>query len=156
MKLVKAARPDGALRRIRTARTEKEINIAASKGLFPLVKSVKPSDDIKSKYAVYQDTKSGAIKVVGDFRDDLEEGQEVVIDWTYYYPHQHPSPFAAYLVPKDIEVGEWVYLEDLIEDYVGWSWNQGNASRLDSCEAIWNGADFDIQYNPNKRQDVVG
>jgi hypothetical protein len=32
----------------------------------------------------------------------------------------------------------------LIEDYFGESWNQGDAERLESCEAIWNGTDLEI------------
>lgn len=28
------------------------------------------------------------------------------IDWTYYYPYNFESPFAAYLIPKDLHVGE--------------------------------------------------
>jgi len=55
---------------------------------------------------------------------------------------------AAYLIPKDIQIGERVFIEDLIEDYVGASWNQGDTFRLESCDAIWNGKDLEIQYNP--------
>ena len=60
--------------------------------------------------------------------------------------------YAAYLIPKDIQVGERVILEDLIEDYIGASWNQGDTWKLQSCEAIWNGEDFAIQYEPEKNQ----
>ena len=56
------------------------------------------------------------------------------------------SPFAAYLIPKDIVIGERVFVKDLIEDFVGKSWNQGDTYRLESCEAIWNGIDLEIQY----------
>ena len=75
-----------------------------------------------------------------------DDQYEKVIDWTFYYPHQFPSPYAAYLIPDDIEIGEWVYLEDLIEDFVGASWNQGDKYRLESSEAMWNGKDFEIPY----------
>ena len=46
------------------------------------------------------------------------------------------EPFAAYLIPRDLKAGERVFVEDLIEDFVGGEWNQGDVLRLDSCEAI--------------------
>jgi hypothetical protein len=156
---------DHNLRIIRTARDIEAINNAARDGLFPLIKKVVPSPEIRSKYSVLQSNKTGEIVVVNDFRSaldlaispesfDLETIEfETIIDFTFYYPYSFPSPFAAYLVPKDIEVGEKVFIEDLIEDYVGTSWNQGDAVRLEGCEAIWNGKDFDIQYDPNNRQE---
>lgn len=65
--------------------------------------------------------------------------------------------FAAYLISKDIKIGERVFIEDLIEDYIGASWSQGDTYRLDSCEAIWNGTDLEIQYDPrSNRADFIG
>ena len=159
------------LRVIKTARDEASINRAAKKwnllikyGFTPLIKKVEPSDKIRSKYAVVQNKKTGEIKVIGDFRagfnsdgDDYGDDFEMVINWTDYYPHNFTSPFAAYLIPKDIKKGERVLLEDIIEDYVGASWNQGDTYRLESCEAIWNGKDLEIQYDPRvNRSDFVG
>ena len=149
------------LRVIKTARDKDSINKAAKSGLKPLVKKVEPSDKIRSKYSVVQNKKTGEIEIVGDFRggfysDDNNEF-ETVIDWTFYYPHSFKSPFAAYLIPKDIEIGERVFIEDLIEDYIGASWNQGDTYRLESCGAIWNGTDLEIQYNPKtNRSDFIG
>jgi hypothetical protein len=46
---------------------------------------------------------------------------------------------------------------DLIEDFVGASWNQGDIYRLDSCEGVWDGSDLVIQYESTKhRSDFVG
>lgn len=162
------------LRVIKTARDEESINKAAKNGFTPLIKKVKRSDKIRSKYAVVQNTNTGEIEIIGDYRSKLYERNhlpsrlsrifphikndfEIVIDWTFYYPHNFTSPFAAYLIPKDIKKGERVLLEDLIEDYVGGSWNQGDTYRLESCEAIWNGKDLKIQYDPRvNRSDFVG
>jgi hypothetical protein len=60
------------------------------------------------------------------------------------------SPFAAYLIPKNIKVGERVFVKDLIEDYIGFEWNQGNTQRLISAEAKWDGTDLIIQYDPKR------
>jgi hypothetical protein len=149
------------LRVIKTARDKESINNAAKNGFYPLIKKVVSSTQISSKYAVFQNKTTGEIKVIGDYRMeyrmDPDSEFEKVIDWTYYYPHQFKSPFAAYLIPRDIKTGERVFIEDLIEDYIGSSWNQGDTYRLESCEAIWNGNDFDIQYDPDtSRSDFVG
>lgn len=139
------------LRVIKTGRDEDSINNAAKSGLKPLIKKVEPSAEIKSKYCVVQNKKTGEIETIGDYRMGFNhvdnEEFETVIDWTFYYPYSFKSPFAAYLIPQDIAVGERVFLEDLIEDYISASWNQGDTYRLSSCEAIWNGTDLEIQYN---------
>ena len=148
------------LRVIKTARDKDRINEAAKNGFKPLIKKVEPSDKIRSKYSIVQNTKTGEIEFVGDYRWDShpDNGEfETVIDWTFYYPHNFKSPFAAYLIPKDIKTGEIVFIEDLIEDFIGASWNQGDAYRLKSCEAIWNGTDLEIQYDPkSNRSDFIG
>lgn len=153
------------LRVIKTARDKESINRAAKSGLKPLVKKVEPSDKIRSKYSLVQNKKTGEIQISGDYRSDYRRGLlsgdnndfETVIDWTFYYPYSFKSPFAAYLIPKDIKIGERVFIEDLIEDYIGASWNQGDTYRLESCEAIWNGTDLEIQYDPSaKRIDFIG
>ena len=84
------------------------------------------------------------------FEIEKNNDHEYLIYWSYYYPYSFKSPFAAYILPKDIEPGERVFLEDLIEDLVGTKWNQGDTYRLESYEAIWTGSDLEIQYNPNR------
>lgn len=145
------------LRVIKTARDELSINKAARDGFLPVLKRVNKSNEIRSKYSVLQSKKTGEITVIGDARvgGGCDE-YETVIDFTFYYPHDFPSPFAAYLVPRDVEVGERVFIEDLIEDFISGSWNQGDTYRLESCEAVWNGKDFDIQYNSSLRADFLG
>jgi hypothetical protein len=54
-----------------------------------------------------------------------------------------------------LKIGERVLLEDLIEDLVGIEWNQGDTYRLERCEAIWNGSDFELQYDPDTSRHVV-
>lgn len=147
------------LRVIRTARDKDSINNAARNGFKPLLKKVEPSDKIHSKYSVFQNKKTGEIEVIVDYRQDFFDDSdfETVINWTRYYPHNFKSPFAAYLIPQDIKIGERVFIEDLIQDYIGAKWNQGDTFRLESCEAIWNGRDLVIQYDPRvNRSDFVG
>jgi hypothetical protein len=145
------------LRIIKTARTEEAINEAALLGFWPLVKPVIPSPLIKSKYSIIQNLSNGTIEVVNDFRGQhVNDDTKVVIDFTYYYPHHFPSPFAAYLIPKDLIAGERVYIEDLIEDIVETNWNQGDSFRLQSCEAIWDGAELIIQFKDRNSIEIIG
>lgn len=143
-----------ATRIIKTARTEEIINQAARNGYFPLVKKVSPSPKICSKFAVFQNPESGEISVSGDYRS--RKGWDAVIGYTFYYPHNFPSPFAAYLIPSDIQIGEVVILQDLIEDIVGTRWNQGDVYRLNSCEAEWNGKDFIILHDESMISEFMG
>jgi hypothetical protein len=160
---------ESQLRVIKTARTEQAINQAAEQGFRPLIKLVVPSPEIRVKFAVKQDKETGKITVANDFRQldvpikpvmpELMEfykpDTDVVIGWTYYYPYQFESPFAAYLVPQDIKVGEKVMLEDLIEDVVSHRWNQGDTFRLKSSAAVWGGQDFVILQDSAKHTEVI-
>ena len=145
---------DSIYRVVRTARTLEEINQGAKDGYLPLVKKVEPSKKIKSKYCIYQNVLSGEIVEVNDFRSvhQFESNREwnMVIDWTFYYPYKYERPYSAYLVPSDIEVGEIVILQDVIEDLVEMRFNQGDVYRLESCKATWNGTDFVLDYDPKK------
>jgi hypothetical protein len=120
-------------------------------GYFPLIKPVFPSDEIRRKIKIVQNKKTGIISLLRDYRANLAEGGEhnTVMDWTYYYPYNFRSPFAAYLIPKDLKIGERVFIKDLIQDFPGLSWNQGDTFRLKSCEAKWNGEDLIIDFDPD-------
>mgnify|MGYP001199613679 CR=1 FL=1 len=150
MRKVRSPNATPNLRVIKTARTVESINAAAQAGFRPLVKPVVPSPAIKTKFAVNQNIVTKEIQVARDYRDyDRDPDTEQVIDFTFYYPYVWENPFAAYLIPQDLVAGERVYLEDLIEDYVGLQWNQGDVYRLEGCEAIWNGQSFEVQYDPD-------
>lgn len=127
---------------IKTARTKEAINEAAKQGVFPLIKPALPSPDIWSKVMVLQNEKTGEIETVGDFRSVGDELFKPVTDFIKYYPHDRVNPYAAYLIPPDLQPGDEVYLEDLIEDIRSVCWNQGDSIRLQSCRAIWDGKDF--------------
>lgn len=140
---------------IKTARDLDSINEAAKNGYNPLIKEVKKNPNISSKYTVWQNKETREMQVFGDVRMSVDEDcWEEVIGWTYYYPYNFKTPFAAYLIPPDILIGERVLIEDLIEDYIGQSLNQGTNYRLESCEAIWNGSEFQILYSGP--QEIIG
>ena len=138
------------LRVIKTARSEKAINQAAKEGYWPLVKPVKALPEIHSKYSVVQHKETGEIEVIADFRSDsgrFGSNGVTIIPFTQFYPYQFANPYAAYLVPSDLKPGDEVFLEDLIEDLIGSTWNQGDTYRLEGSEAMWNGKVVNIDLN---------
>ncbi len=145
----------GMSRIIKTARSVEEMNAAVKKGYWPLVKEVKPSSKIKTKNIIHQHKITGDIELIGDFRRQ-PRGDYKYLTAIWDYPYNFESPFAAYLIPKNLKKGEKVLLEDLIDDYVDWCWNQGDATRLESCKAIWNGSDFEILYDKKDHICVIG
>lgn len=145
------------LRVIQTARSEKAINRAADQGFRPLVRRVQPDPEIRSKFSVWQEQVTGKITVLGDYRSQPPAGGDwrLLIDWSFYYPHRFPAPFAAYLIPPDLAPGTRVYVEDLIEDFVGSTWNQGDSYRLKGCPAVWTGTDFEFEAGPSESVSVI-
>ena len=133
---------------IKTARTKEEINEGITQGYTPLIKDVIPSDDIRVMYSIERNLETGEFTLLQDSEENYahSEKTEKILDEVYYYPYQFPMPFAAYLIPDDIEKGEKVILEDVIEDIIGEK-HKMNTYRLESAEAIWNGEDFKINYN---------
>jgi hypothetical protein len=142
----------GNRRIIKTGRTLEIINQAAQQGYRPLVKPVQPSPDVHYQVAVFQDPENGTIAISADVRQRYRGSiqGEMVMEYILYYPYHFPSPFAAYLVPQDLAIGEEVWLEDVIEDLVAVWGNQGYHPRLQAAPAIWNGADFVIQFDPQR------
>ncbi len=151
---------------IKTARTRNAINLAASRGFWPLVKRVVSSHGHISSYCrVWQHRESGEIVVQTDIRytgiegnytewdmlfraEDDEGSTRSNGDLGYDASNHFPEPFAAYLVPEDIEIGEEVFLEDVIENFIG-SRHHGSY-RLSSVAAVWDGSDFVIDYDEQR------
>ena len=147
-------------RHIATARSLKAMNRGVKQGLRPLIKKIEPNPEIQTKYQVLQHRETGEVRCDGDYRAALFLGisdeWEVIIPWTFRYPYAWDLPFAAYLLPLDLEVGEEVILDDLIEDLPGTVWNQGDTYRRERCRARWTGADFDILHSEEDVHDIVG
>lgn len=143
------------LRTIGTARTIEEINDAVSRGFFPLLEWLVPSEDVfDTVCGLLADNLTGEMSL--DMRRHAEyqpapDGTRRVLQGHRYYPYQFPSPFAAYLIPKDLQVGELVWLEDLIADIPALLRTvEKNVSRIPSAPAIWRDGWFDIQYIPEE------
>lgn len=147
---------------IRTARTIDEMKYAEENGLKLLVKRIHPSPEIYSNLGVKFNKDSGRHIFSGDLRGlpitlgDQEPTESYPIRLFRYYPYNFPAPIAAYIIPDNLEAGERVFLVDLIEDFIGSKWNQGPSSRLSSCSAVWNGSDFDVEWDNSMAGEILG
>lgn len=105
------------------------------------------------KYLVYQHKPTGKLWWSGDYRNPAPTVEEacgsdsnewkMVRDWFYARPDR-PFPLAAYAVPRDLKLGARIFIDDVIEDVLQTTWNQGNSVRIVSGAATWNGTDFDL------------
>lgn len=115
-------------REIHTARTLKEMNTAFKNGYKIVAKKIKVDEEFE--YHSFGEDSPHMMKLDS-------------------YPPIKESFFtAAYLVPADIQIGETVYLTDLIENFVAKQYNHAygsGLSRLSSWFATWNGSDFDVK-----------
>lgn len=141
---------DEKLRRIKTLRGQKSIDIAIKKGNYLIHRQVEPFSVVTGKYSIVKNKNTGKEFKITDFRDDkgYSDQFETIQDWTYQYHDYNFPKEAAYVIPNDIKDGEIVIVDDLIENFIGYQHNQGNDSRLKSCKAIWKSGDLQIMYNP--------
>lgn len=143
------------LRKIKTIRGQKSIDKARLKGFNLLHKKVEPFTVTTGKYCLLKNKLFGTKHKIVDFRDSkyYSDKYEIIKDWTYLYHEYKFPPKAAYLIPDDIQEGETVEIEDLIENFLEYTYNQGGSGRLKSARAVWEDNDLKILFNPAK--DVI-
>ena len=144
------------LRVIRTIRGETAINTAKEMGLKLLELKAEVSDEFKVKYKKLQHRKTGEIITIGDFRADGGSEWKTLVNWTSRNPSKFFSPYAAYIVPKDLKSGERVLINDVITNHVSGRWNQGDVYRLSKSEAIWTGRYFNIDVSSYAIGEFIG
>ncbi|MGC4044567.1 MAG: hypothetical protein QM758_12300 [Armatimonas sp.] len=140
------------LRIIRTARTGTEMIEATEKGFYPLLVKIEPNPKLRRNISVYQNKRTGQVTIFSGIqaRDPYVEEEVCILPETWYHPTSSPLPIAAYLLPMNLKIGEKVWLEDVIEDFIYGEW-QGNILRLYSSEAIWDGKQFEVKYTGHPR-----
>ena len=147
------------LRVIRTIRGARAIKAAKEMGLKLIELRAEVSDQFKVKYKKMKDKLTGKIVTLGDFREDhyfRKSRYKTLVDWTSKNPSKFFSPFAAYIIPKDLKSGERVLINDVITNHVSGSWNQGDVYRLSKSEATWNGRGFVIDVSSYAIGDIIG
>ncbi len=150
-------RKKGLLRTIKTLRTKEEIKDAINSGQKVLKQKVKPSKKIRVTDLHIKDKETGGtdIKPYNFHALPRDYDRYEVVEKRTYYPYNFSSKVAAYVLPDDLEVGERVILEDLIEDIVGASHAWGTY-RLDSAEAVWNGEKFEVDCHSYNVEITMG
>ena len=119
---------------IATVRRIEDIERGLRMGLWPDVRQVRyNTKEISQKMCIYQNMITGEIQWYGDYRspsaNEVGSDWKEVVPWTNFYMHYQEIPVAAYLIPKELPNNCEVLVPDPIEDYVGASWNQGEAYR---------------------------
>ncbi len=138
------------LRIIETVRGKEKIEIALKNGFRLINRNVEPFSDVTGKYCFVKNKKTGRKIKLYDFRDEraFSDEYEIVQDWTYQYFNYSFPDEAAYVIPDNIKEDEIVFVEDLIENFLGYYHNQGDSERLKGCKAIWKNNDLQILYIP--------
>ena len=147
------------LRIIRTIRGETAINSAKDMGLKLIELRAEVSDEFKIKYKKVKDKLTGKIITLGDFREDhyfRKSRYKTLVNWTSENPSKFFSPYAAYVIPKDLKKGECVLINDVITNHVSGRWNQGDVYRLSKSEATWNGIRFVIDVSSYAIGEFIG
>ena len=135
---------------IETIRGIDAIENAKKENKHLLYRKVEPFSVCTGKYCKLRNNLTRIPFKVYDFRDSRtwSDKYSIITDWTYsYYNYDFPNE-AAYIIPNDIKEDEIVFVKDLIENYIGYSHNQGTESRLSGYEAKWKNNDLKILYNP--------
>ena len=138
------------IRIIETARGIDAIQNAIKENKHLLYRKVEPFRVCTGKYCKLRNKLTGISFKIYDFRDSRgwSDKYSIIKDWTYlYYNYDFPDK-AAYIIPSDIKEGEIVFVKDLIENYIGYSHNQGTDNRLSGYQAIWKNNDLEILFNP--------
>lgn len=144
------------LRVIKTIRGETSIKAAKAMGLKLLELRAEVSDEFKVKYKKLQHRKTGEIITIGDFRAGNGPEWKTLVNWTSENPSKFFSPYAAYVIPKDLKKGERVLINDVITNHVSGRWNQGDVYRLSKSEATWTGEDFYIDVSSYAIGEFIG
>jgi len=143
---------ENRLRTIETVRGTSKIENAKTNGAHLIFRDVEPFKEITGKYSIVKNKNTGIKVKIYDFRDHrhYSDEYEVVTDWTYKYKDYNFPDKAAYIIPKDIREEEIVFVKDLIENHLGYHYNQGGTKRLTGCKAIWKNNNLEILYDPEK------
>jgi hypothetical protein len=121
---------------VKTARNA--IQIESNKdGYVIIVKAVEINEHIKEKVVIQYDER-------GFSGYDFRMMPSGITNW--WHSLKSISPFAAYLVSKDVEPGEKVFVPDIIEDFIETRWNQGDVYRLNEGFGIFTGEDIEFDY----------
>jgi hypothetical protein len=135
------------------------MNFAAANGFKLLIRRAGSGEGVRNQPAVYQDGRTGEFVYNDDqrFAPGWSEGPtksyDSIFKFFQYQPQGPVSPVAAYLIPKDLEPGTEVFVEDAIEDLIC-EMPQDTAERMSGWWAIWSGED--LNFIPHESGGMLG
>lgn len=159
---------------IETTTDLKRMSEAAKNGDTVIFKKFEPNPEITDQVQVWRDMETNDYFTLTDWRSMFQKTKEpniytdrdwvhdpdfvgsnkveskpkkyyeLLLDWTTFYPPKFTKPYAAYIIPKNLEPGTKVIIPTVIEDIVNISW-QGTKQRLNYAQAVWNGAELEIK-----------
>jgi hypothetical protein len=139
------------LREVKTARSLEALNQAVEDGLMILVAGLEPDAQITQPVFMIKNA-DGTFAEMLSYRDiglmltrsNEDERLESYRSFEQYH-YQFKKPWAAYLIPSDIKIGEQVFVWDVIQDRKSTRMNQGGGyTRQTQAIATWTGDDLDI------------
>ena len=135
------------LKEVRTARSLAALNLAVKKGLQIQVVQLEADVSLeRSFYLVEHD--DGTFSEIVDYRSIImpSSNDKAIVTDHYFsqYRYCFDKPWAAYLLPADVEEGDRVFVWDVIQDYVETHMNHGGSLRQRQCIATWVGGELVI------------
>ena len=150
---------DRGTRSINTVYTEHEMNLAVGLGLYPWVHTMRRqlwgNDDTFQFLQVWRHPKTAQVYFQTDMRQPPPDDAWLPALYDISYPPEHYAvpPVAAYLLPRDLTVGERVYVRQPIELLFQFD---GLATFSRPNYATWTGQGFDFEREPDDRIFWVG
>jgi len=112
---------------------------------------------VNRKLLVFKEKDTGKISFHSDYRLLIKSGDILIKIYDGNFPLKTILPFAAYILPKDIKINEYVVIAHVIEDLVEGYWNQGDTVLLTMCMARWTGDKFIYDYDPKQtKKEFIG
>ncbi len=139
---------------IKTSRNVEEINKYIKDGYTTIFMKHERSKEFYKNISYYKNLATGQIEDsnhdprTGFYLELIKPELYAPLFKTYEYKYQFENEFGAYIIPKDVVIGETVWIEDLIEDIVGASHH--SCYRLPYFSAIWDGAKLNILFDTEK------
>lgn len=153
------------LRIVQTIYNVSDLNAATRNGLLTLVKNIEPNANLYYRELLLKNFETGEYVTVPSRQFAVQYGKtktfpenewQLITSYTKYArPKRLSQKWAAYVLPEKPKLGERLFIEDIIEDILADRfWYKTIIAQ--SGEAVWNGADLEIDMEPIKRFHLIG
>jgi hypothetical protein len=156
---------ENELRVIKTVYEADLLNEFISGGRTYIIRDIKRTQKLYSERLLLRNYDTGMFEEVpareffvqyGTRMSFPENQWELVRDYKIYFrDRKNPHPWAAYILPENVKIGERLYIDDIIEDILMEKfWNSKYAASDGEC--VWNGSDIEIDMSLYDRVFLIG